>query len=193
MTVEDTRIDARQPGEAPPSPQDIDDELDPTADLEDFDPRPETPLDQIKQELSKEVENDDTDPLPVMARPGYAATFTTTIPYDRLEKLQKGCRNRQALGGFDELKLALVILANFNTAIYRGEEKVSNGDKPLNFRAKRFVEDIMETDRPVAAVQKFYGKDGHVIATAREVTRAAGYGDDLADLAPDPTEAPSRA
>lgn len=147
------------------------------------------PLDSIKEELAADVETEDL-PLPVPRRPGYELTFSTNLDGEKFDLWARKCKDRKALGGIDELKLALFVLANQNTGIRRQGGPVEVEGQPMTVRTQAFL-DMTGTGRPFDALRKLYGSDGHVQAAAREVLAECGYGEDLASAAEDPTARPS--
>lgn len=145
-----------------------------------------TPLEELRGELTAEVGKAPV-VLPVPSRPGYAVRYKTAIDHEALAKWQKASEDRSAPDGMDVLGLALRVLGNSCEAILRHGEELTHDSRPVTFRTASFVE-LLGVTRPVEACRQLYGRDGHVIAAADEVLRAAGYGESLLASGADPTQ-----
>lgn len=159
------------------------------ADLEDLGGSLETTeLDEVRDDLEKDVEAEPC-VIPIPLRPGYELVFDASIPGPLMEKWTKSAKSRKALDGVDELKLALLVIANKNVELRKDGRPVTEGGRPLNVRSTA-LHTILKVGRPFEAVQKLLGSDGHVIQMAREVAAAAGWSDGLVQAAENPTQGP---
>lgn len=142
-------------------------------------------LDELAADLAVEVE---TEPItiPVPKRPGYAVRFSTDLDGETFKRWRKRCQDNGDPDGENQLKLATLILANQALCIVkRGVDAHGRDDEPLTFRDKTIQDMLGAYDAP-QAVRRFYGVDGHVMSAAQDVTRAAGYGENLGEVE-DPT------
>lgn len=147
---------------------------------------PTTTLDELRTELGAEVE-DEPHKLPVPTRDGWEALFSRDLEGDDLQRWRKASKDRHMPDGVDELAFALRIVANLNVGlIRRGEELLDQGE-PLIMRSETFLDLVGAGGKVLEGVRKFYGRDGHVLSTASELLREAGYDDDLGAVAADPT------
>lgn len=150
-----------------------------------------SPLDALRAELGEEVTTADV-VLEVPGRPGYAVRYGTTIDYEELSAWRKRAKDKSSPSGVDELRLAAIILANRCTGIIRQGTEVLVDGEPLTF-ARRELQELVDAGSAREAVIRLYGRDPHVMATAGEVLREAGYDDDVASAGEDPTTDSRRA
>lgn len=142
-------------------------------------------LDLLREDLQREAE-DDTVLLDVPERPGYSVRYGAKVPYERYAAWTKHAEDRSILGGVNLHRMGRVVLANCCRGILRqGEELVLDG-KPLTFTSPALWEMLGASDA-VSAVDAFYRRDAHVIASSIEVISQAGYGDRINEADADPT------
>lgn len=172
--------------EAAPAPSSGPRILDTDPDLTDEARGPATTLDELRAELSEEV---DSDPhtLPVPTRDGWQAVFSRKLDGDDLQRWRKASKDRHMPDGVDEVAFALRIIANLNVGLIRHGEELLDQGEPLIMRSETFLDLVGTGGRVLEGVRKFYGRDGHVLSTASELLREAGYDDDLGAVAADPT------
>jgi hypothetical protein len=164
-----------EPGDVPP--------LDQPDDLPDLDRAEENPLALARAELAAAV-NVPERSWDVDTRPGYAARFRVDITDDDLQALRRRCRlrgqPRRPDGEFpvNELRLARLVLATYNTAILRRGVVVELEDgRPMTFRDREFLA-LYKSGSVAEAVQQFYGTDGAVVGAGRVLMHASGWLDD---------------
>lgn len=149
----------------------VDDDLD-AIDAE----HPATPLEHLRGELADETDDEVT--LEVPRRAGWSVRYGTDFSYEQLTAWQKGARDRTSASGLNDLRYACIVLANTCRGILRRGEDLTDGGEPLVFRNKVLWGLVTPVaDRTVDAVQRFYGRDAHVIAAAKRVLIEAGYAD----------------
>jgi hypothetical protein len=162
---------ALPPGGLDPSGADPDDGFD--ADLA---PVEETSsLAALEAEISKEVTGEPVTLVIGSTRPGWSARYAVGMTYDQLQAWTKRCRDRNALGGLNRLKLAALILANQCEAILKEGRRVAVDDAgDITFASPDFRR-LLGAGSSTDAVVKFYASDGLVLAHAQEVVVAAGF------------------
>lgn len=166
------------------------DEVDPNAGILDEGLSGKEPgLEDLAAELGEELKVEDIF-IPVPRREGYELRFKGTLDGELFNKWARASVDRKAVGGIDELKLSLLVIANVNNGIRRHGAMVTADGVELTVRSHGFL-DIMKEGRPQDAIRKLFGSDGHVMAAAREVLSELGYGEDLVSAAKDPTVRPS--
>lgn len=162
------------PAGALPGPPD---ELDP--------PPTSTPLSELRDELTAELEHLETFEVP--GRPGYAVRFDVDVDHNRLGHWRKRAKDTTQPEGLDEVKWAASILASQAVAIVRHGADLELDGQPATFATPAFQE-LLGVGRPIDAVKALYGRHASVIATAWAVLEAAGY-NRRPDEAEDPTTA----
>lgn len=173
-------IDATDPDE-----REVPVDDDPVADT-----RARTALDEVAAELRQPVEDDPLE-LEVPARDGWSASYSRDLDAHALARWRKASTDRKAVDGIDTLALAQRILANQQVTIVRRGVELDDDGHPMTVRSRAFL-DLIDATSPLEAVRKLYGRDGHVMAAANEVLNAAGYADDVSEVADDPTPARRR-
>jgi hypothetical protein len=165
---------ALPPGGIDPSGADLDDGFDP-----DLAPVEETTsLAALEAEIAKEVSGEPVTLAVGSTRPGWSVRYAVGMTYDQLQAWTKRCRDRNALGGLNRLKLGALILANQCEAILKEGKRVAvdgegvSGD--ITFANPDFRR-LLGAGTSSDAVLKFYASDGMVLAHAQEVVVAAGF------------------
>lgn len=155
----------------------------------------DTPLDDLRAELSAPVEGEPAT-LKVPGRPGYAVRYSVDLDDLEFQRWHRKASGKTIPGrdaAVDRLKLAGLVLAYQCEAIVRNGREVTDGGAPLLFRSPAFL-DLMRRDderRPPEvreAVRRFYGRDADLLAASDEVLNRAGYGDTAEDADEDPTQ-----
>jgi hypothetical protein len=142
-----------------------------------------TALDSLRADFAEETAND-LQTFPVQGRPRYEVRCSTRIPYDDLAAWRKKSEDKTKPGGTNELLLACIVLGNTCRGIVRDGEDIISDGKPLTFVSEA-LQNLLEVDRAVDAVRRFYGRDPNVIKAAGAVLGAAGYSGE--DVTADPT------
>jgi hypothetical protein len=146
---------------------------------------PVNPLEALKQEIAKEVTGD-VIVLEVPKRPGWTVRYRCDVEMPLLSRWRKAAADRQMPDGLDELKLCLTVLANqCDALLLNGQEVEGGGGELLTFASKEFL-DLVGVGRPIDAVKRWYGVDGHVLAAAQEVLTESGFGDEATREDPTP-------
>lgn len=139
-------------------------------------------LDAIRDELTAPLpEAERVVTLPVATRPGYSIRFSTELAHEQLDAWTRKCRDPKSLVGYDELRLACIILGNQCEAILRQGEPITSAGADLTFAHPAWLK-LVAKPSAVPGIRAFYGRDALVIATGRKVLDAAGYGDQVAAL-----------
>lgn len=111
----------------------------------------------------------------VPERENYEVEYVTFVDYDQLQQWVKKSSDAKSVGGMNELRFATTVLANTCRAIFRDGERIEHDGDPVTFRSDELM-DILGTFDHTTTIRTFYGLDGHVIATGRQVLVDAGYG-----------------
>jgi len=143
-------------------------------------------LGDLRDELVAELD-EETKPLEVSTRAGFAVVFSKDIDFDLLKAYRRragGTKTKDA----DELRFSSIILASACRRILRNGEPLTAEGEPVTFASPAFLE-LYGVGRAVEAVRRFYGRDGVVLAAANWLLAEAGYGDE--PLEEDPTRGSS--
>lgn len=165
--------------QAPPArPRDF--ELDEEEDLS-----PAGGLDDFRDELLAEIERELT--LSVPGRESWSVRFSAVIDHRTLNAWRKRSRDPSAVGGVDELRFALTIVAAQARAVLRNGTTVVAGGEPVTF-ASPALHEVYGVGRTLDCVRAFYGRDADVLAASEAILREAGYAGELdREDAEDPT------
>lgn len=164
---------------------------DPEADADLAPVNPPNYLESLEAELQADIEAP-TLTLPVPYRPGWTVTYTCGIDAETGKEWAKRAADKKDPSGINRLYFAQLVLANLATAVRKNGEPIGKTGDDIDFRTPDLWR-LLGADRAAEAVRLFYGGpkhlgDGHIMATAGQVTTLAGYGDDLVDGGrPDPT------
>ena len=151
-----------------------------------------SPLEALRAALKEDVHRDNKT-YPVSSRPGVSVEFDENIAVEQMDawrtRSKKACKAGKA-GELDPIKLACIVVANQARAILMGGKRVNDdaGD-PMLFYSVELQRMVGSSEGDsIAAIRKMYGVDGHLIAVADTIVSDAGYGDDVEESAPDPTQ-----
>lgn len=145
-------------------------------------------LDDLRAALAKEVKSEPVT-LVVSTRDDISVTFGTSIMADTIKAWRKRCKDRTSESGHDEVRFSATVLANQAIGVVVKEKPAYGNDgEALSFRHAEFRQ-MLNASSALEAVMRLYGSDPLVLATADEVLKAAGYGEE-AVRAEDPTTGP---
>ena len=144
-----------------------------------------TVLDQLKEEISKEVSRPDIE-IAVPERQGVALRFSPNINNEQLKAWRRNSTNRKT-DELDSIKFSCYVIGQTLSGIYFNDELVEDDNGyPLNFASPAILE-MTGTSRPLPdAIRAFFAVDPHLESAAIKILDYAGYGDDLD--AEDPTK-----
>jgi len=144
-----------------------------------------TVLDQLKEEISKQVTRPDIE-IAVPEREGVSLRFSPNITNEQLKAWRRNSTNRKT-DELDSIKFSCYVIGNCLSGIYFNEELVEDEQgHPLNFTSQPLLE-MTGTTRPLPdAIRAFFAVDPHLESAALKILDYAGYGDDLD--AEDPTK-----
>ena len=159
-----------------------------------------SPLDVLKQAVAADIAVPDL-VLRLPSRPAIKLSYAVSIDGDKFQLWQRRAARKGTGSGanndIDVLKLSCIVLANQLSNVlvdYKGRDTVVNGEdgSPLNFTHPDFRSMILggDVNKSIGATQlvrDLYANDGHLIAHAREVIEAAGYGQEVDEFEDDPT------
>lgn len=144
-----------------------------------------TVLDQLKDEISKEVTRPEIE-MAVPERKGVSVRFSPNITNEQLKAWRRNSTNRKT-DELDSIKFSCYVVGQTVTGIYFNDELVLDDDGNAITFASPVVLEMTGTDRPLPdAIRAFYAVDPHLESTALKILDFAGYGDDV-DTA-DPTK-----
>ena len=171
-----------------------------TSDTSSGDPQVKSPYDYLKEAFDREVQ---TEPitLEVPNRPGIYIEFDTNITSEQIDLWRKQAtvgNRRQRRGGaepeMDTVKfMALVVFHKATIFLMDGQEVYLDpptNSKPLNFYEQDVIRQLAKSNATTDTelVRAVYKNDAHVLAAGGQITEAAGYGEDLAEMQENPTE-----
>lgn len=150
-----------------------------------------TPLAELEAAIDGEVHLPDVR-FPVPARKGVVIIYDTNIDNEILTAWQNRSIREDTRKGIDPLKLSCLVLVNKAKGFEINGRMVTAQGEALTFGHS----EVWQMLKPPAlssidACQRLFGVDAHVISTAEEVLRAAGYADTIRQAEEDPTVAPS--
>tara|TARA_Y100000033_G_C2673627_1_gene75596 strand:+ start:46 stop:558 length:513 start_codon:yes stop_codon:yes gene_type:complete len=144
-----------------------------------------TVLDQLKEEISKEVTRPDIE-ISVPERKGVTVRFSPNITNDQLKSWRRNSTNRKT-DELDSIKFSCYVVGQTVSGIYFNDELVLDDDGNAITFASPVIMEMTDTDRPLPdAIRAFYAVDPHLESVALKVLDYAGYGDDVD--AEDPTK-----
>lgn len=157
-----------------------------------FDDSPATPaddLDDLRSELSQDLDNTTT--LPVEGRERYTVRFRTDFTGKELDKLRQTSRDKSFADKIDGPKFGALLIATTCLAVLRDGKPIPlESGREATFMEPEFL-DLLKRDadgrapiKAVTAIQRFYGGDGKVDAQARKLMEIAGWGDEVAEADP---------
>lgn len=151
------------------------DDLDPDLDGSGA-PEQADPLLAALEELAVEVKLPEV-LIPNRMRPGYAVRYSIEIDLERLEAWRKRARGKR--GKTDDLRLALIALANLCLGIERNGEALYDAEgEPLTFASSE-LRQLYGAARAGDCVRKFYGNDPYLAATLDALLAEAGVGEEV--------------
>ena len=144
-----------------------------------------TVLDQLKEEISREVSRPDIE-MPVPERKGVSVRFSPNISNDQLKAWRRNATNRKT-DELDSIKFSCYVIGQTVTGIYFNDELVLDDEGNNITFASPVIMEMTNTDRPLPdAIRAFYAVDPHLESVALKILDYAGYGDDVD--AEDPTK-----
>lgn len=136
-----------------------------------------TVLDQLKEEISKEVTRPDIE-MPVIERKGVTVRFSPNITNDQLKAWRRNATNRKT-EELDSIKFSCYVVGQTVAGIYFNDELVLDDNGNIVTFASPVMMEMTGTDRPLPdAIRAFYAVDPHLEAVALKILDYAGYGDD---------------
>ena len=144
-----------------------------------------TVLDQLKEEISKEVSRPEIE-IAVPSREGVSLRFSPNISNEQLKAWRRNSTNRKT-DELDSIKFSCYVVGQTLSGIFFNDELVEDGEGyPLNFASQAML-DMTNTTRPLPdAIRAFFAVDPHLETAAIKILDYAGYGDDID--AEDPTK-----
>tara|TARA_B100000902_G_scaffold51008_2_gene57727 strand:- start:1460 stop:1984 length:525 start_codon:yes stop_codon:yes gene_type:complete len=143
-----------------------------------------TVLDQLKEEISKEVTRPDIE-IPVPERKGVTVRFSPNITNEQLKSWRRNATNRKT-EELDSIKFSCYVVGQTVSGIYFNDEIVLDDEGNEITFASPVIMEMTNTDRPLPdAIRAFYAVDPHLESVALKILDYAGYGDDID--AEDPT------
>lgn len=150
---------------------------------------PGSPLEMLRNALTEEVVSEDLY-LRIPSRPTVKLIYGTDIDGEKFQLWQRRCTNRKT-DAVDVIKLSSIVLANQLKGVtleHNGKDievKGSDGE-PLSLQHQEFRDMLIRdpSQRNVEArllIRAVYGKDGHLMAAAKEVIEKSGYSDEIGD------------
>ena len=144
-----------------------------------------TVLDQLKEEISKEVTRPEIE-MPVPERKGVTVRFSPNITNEQLKAWRRNSTNRKT-DELDSIKFSCYVVGQTVTGIYYNDDLVLDDNGNIVTFASPIMMEMTGTDRPLPdAIRAFYGVDPHLENVALKILDFAGYGDDVD--AEDPTK-----
>lgn len=157
-----------------------------TGDLDDGFVESPNVLDDLRAELAQEIRRDNIS-IEVLERPNIRVEYDPNFgqPDIRKWRKQSGENSRK---GFDSVAFACRVVGNTCEGIYINGKLATNEEgTALNFASPELL-DMLDEDRPIPeGIQKFFGLDPHLEATALKIIEHAGFSDDV-DVQEDPTK-----
>lgn len=143
-------------------------------------------LEDLRAELAVEVRRENII-IEVPERPNIKVEYDPNFgqPDVRKWRKQSGENSRK---GFDSITFACRVVGNAVKGIYINGKLAENEEGvALTFASPEILE-MLDEDRPIPeGIQKFFGLDPHLEATALKIIEAAGFSDDV-DVQEDPTK-----
>ena len=144
-----------------------------------------TVLDQLKEEISREVSRPDIE-MAVPERKGVSVRFSPNISNDQLKAWRRNATNRKT-EELDSIKFSCYVIGQTVTGIYFNDELVLDDEGNNITFASPVIMEMTNTDRPLPdAIRAVYAVDPHLESVALKILDYAGYGDDVD--AEDPTK-----
>mgnify|MGYP001458073338 CR=1 FL=1 len=144
-----------------------------------------TVLDQLKEEISKEVTRPEIE-MAVPERKGVSVRFSPNISNDQLKAWRRNSTNRKT-DELDSIKFSCYVVGQTVSGIFYNDELVLDEEGNAITFASPVMMEMTDTERPLPdAIRAFYGTDPHLEAVALKILDYAGYGDDVD--AEDPTQ-----
>ena len=142
-------------------------------------------LDQLKEEISKEVTRPDIE-IEVPERAGVSVRFSPNITNEQLKAWRRNSTNRKT-DELDSIKFSCYVVGQTIEGIYFNDELVQNSNGNVVTFASPEILEMTNTTRPLPdAIRAFYATDPHLESVAIKILDYAGYGDEVE--AEDPTK-----
>jgi len=143
-----------------------------------------TILEQLKEEISKEVTRPDIE-MEVPERAGVTVRFSPNISNEQLKAWRRNSTNRKT-DELDSIKFSCYVVGQTVQGIYFNEELVEDVHGNVVTFASPEILEMTNTTRPLPdAIRAFYATDPHLESVAIKILDYAGYGDEVD--AEDPT------
>lgn len=137
-----------------------------------------TVLDQLKEEISREVSRPDIE-IAVPERKGVTVRFSPNISNDQLKAWRRNSTNRKT-EELDSIKFSCYVIGQTVAGIYFNDELVLDDEGNNITFASPVIMEMTQTDRPLPdAIRAFYAVDPHLESVALKILDYAGYGDDV--------------
>ncbi len=137
-----------------------------------------TVLDQLKEEISREVSRPDIE-IAVPERKGVTVRFSPNISNDQLKSWRRNATNRKT-EELDSIKFSCYVIGQTVAGIYFNDELVLDDEGNNITFASPVIMEMTQTDRPLPdAIRAFYAVDPHLESVALKILDYAGYGDDV--------------
>jgi len=134
-------------------------------------------LDQLKEELAKEVERSLIE-IRVPERPNISIRFSPNMTQEQIKAWQRNSGSNSKRG-MDGVKFACYVIGSTTSGIYVNDNLVTNNDGiAVNFASKE-LEDMTEMDNPFDVIKVVFGVEAHIESTAMAIVEAAGWGEDV--------------
>ncbi len=142
-------------------------------------------LDQLKEEISKEVTRPDIE-IEVPERAGVTVRFSPNITNEQLKSWRRNSTNRKT-DELDSIKFSCYVVGQTIEGIYFNDELVQDSAGNVVTFASPEILEMTNTTRPLPdAIRAFYATDPHLESVAIKILDYAGYGDEVE--AEDPTK-----
>tara|TARA_R100000742_G_C4266850_1_gene84974 strand:- start:250 stop:780 length:531 start_codon:yes stop_codon:yes gene_type:complete len=142
-------------------------------------------LDQLKEEISKEVTRPDIE-IEVPERAGVTVRFSPNITNEQLKAWRRNSTNRKT-DELDSIKFSCYVVGQTIEGIYFNDELVQDASGNVVTFASPEILEMTNTTRPLPdAIRAFYATDPHLESVAIKILDYAGYGDEVE--AEDPTK-----
>lgn len=157
-----------------------------------------TPYDYMREAFEKEIANEPIT-LEVPNRPGVYIEYDTNITSEQIEMWRKQAtigNRRQRRSGDQEVDsvkfMALVVFNKATIFLVDGQEVYLDpptNSKPMNFFEQEALRQLANTNATTDTelVRAVFKNDAHVLAAGGQITEAAGYGEELAEMQENPT------
>ena len=130
-----------------------------------------TVLDQLKEEISREVSRPDIE-IAVPERKGVTVRFSPNISNDQLKSWRRNATNRKT-EELDSIKFSCYVIGQTVAGIYFNDELVLDDEGNNITFASPVIMEMTQTDRPLPdAIRAFYAVDPHLESVALKILLA---------------------